>query len=66
MEGISGLGVACTFKLVWDPAIHVQQKLVCSREHARNAHLVDVQLGTKLCALHRKPYGKGTQCVDVS
>jgi len=35
MEGISGLGVACTFKLAWDPAAHPQQSLICSSEYHR-------------------------------
>ncbi len=66
MEGISGLGVACAFKLVWNPAVHVQQNLFCSIEHPRNAHSVDMQLATKLCAMHCRPNGKGTQRVDIS
>ena len=65
MEGISGLGVACTFKFAWDQALHVQQNLVCSSEHLQQAHCVDMQLATKLCAMHRRPNGKGRQHVVV-
>jgi len=48
------------------PSSTCATKSCVQQETSMQCHSVNMQLATKLCAMHRKPNGKGTQCVVVS